>query len=160
MGPSGRQLGRMMSALELVGPFLVITAGYQWCRNKLVRIWVENAGSVFIWKKGYSSSCPLSTTLVKAIAAVAAGLCCKVDLVKITRCSTPLVDMADASSKYAFARFSNIADEAGYTSLPLDPAWLPVPFTAWLQDLVPDDYLGDKIHKELSKRTLVLGLNC
>ena len=160
MGPSSRKLGRMMSALELVGPLLVVAAGYQWCRNTPVRIWVDNAGSVFIWKKGYSSSCLLSSTLVKAIASVAAGLGCQVDLVKITRCSTPLADMADALSKCAFSRFREIAFGAGYTMLPLEPAWIPAPITAWLLDPVPDDFLGDKILNELAKRTLVLGVNC
>ena len=160
IGPSNRQLGRMMSALELVGPLLVISAGYSWCRNTPVKIWVDNAGSVFIWKKGYSSSCLLSSTLVKAIATVAAGLSCHVELEKITRCSTPLADMADALSKCAFSRFWDIAASADYAALPLEPAWIPVPITAWLQDPVPDDFLGDKILRELSKRTLVLGLNC
>ena len=47
-----------------------------------------HAGSVGIWRKGYSNYCRLSTTIVKAISVVAAGLGCKVDIVKITRCST------------------------------------------------------------------------
>ena len=49
---------------------------------------------------------------------------------------------------------------ADYSALPLEPAWIPVPIIAWLQDQVPDDFLGDKILRELALRTLVLGLNC
>ena len=79
---------------------------------------------------------------------------------KITWCSTPLADMADALSKCAFSRFRDIAFAAGFTSLPLEPAWIPAPITAWLLDPVPDDFLGDKILRELAKRTLVLGFNC
>ena len=157
---SGRVLGRMMSALELIGPLLVLSSGFAWCRNNPVRIWVDNAGSVFIWKKGYSTTCPLSSTLVKAIAAVAAGLGCRVDLLKISRCSTPLADMADALSKCAFQRFWDIANVGGFQDLPIGPAWVPVSLTAWLDAPAPDDTLGEKILSELAKRTLVLGYNC
>ena len=160
VSPCGKQFGRMMSALELVGPLLVVSAGYSWCRNAAIKIWVDNAGSVFIWKKGYSSSCPYSTTLVKAIAAVAAGLGCHVDLVKIGRCSTPLADMADALSKCAFSRFQHLAYKAGYSALPLAPAWFPAAISQWVSNPVPDDGLGDRILRELAKRTLVLGYNC
>jgi len=68
--------------------------------------------------------------------------------------------MADALSKCAFSRFWDIAASADYSALPLEPAWIPVPILVWLQDPVPDDFLGDKILRELAKRTLVLGLNC
>lgn len=157
---SGKSLARMMSALELVGPLITISSGYSWCRNNPVRIWVDNAGSVFIWKKGYSSSCLLSSTLVRAIARVAAGLGCRVDITKITRCSTPLADMADALSKCAFTRFWDLSKSAGFSSLPIDPAWIPSALVSWVNDPIPDDNLGDKILFELAKRTLVLGVNC
>ena len=81
---NGRSLAHMMSALELIGPLIAISSGYQWCRNNPIRFWVDNAGSVFIWKKGYRSSCLLLSTLVKAISSVAAGLGCHVDITKIT----------------------------------------------------------------------------
>ena len=95
----GRRLDRVMSALELVGPLLGLCAAAERCRNFCVRFWVDNAGSVFIFKKGYSNSCTLSSTLVAAIAEVAAGIGCRVELCKITRCSTPQADMADSLSK-------------------------------------------------------------
>ena len=160
LGPSGKALGRMMSALELIGPLVAIAAGHRWCRNNAIKIWVDNAGSVFIWKKGYSSSCLLSSTLVKAIASIAAGLGCQVDLVKIGRCSTPLADMADALSKCAFNRFHLIAAQANYISLPVAPAWIPSSLVQWVTNPLPDDYLGEKILQELAKRTLVLSYNC
>lgn len=47
MGPSHQQLGRMMSALELVCSLMVISTGYSWCRNAPLKIWVDNVGSVF-----------------------------------------------------------------------------------------------------------------
>ena len=157
---NGRSLAHMMSALELIGPLIAISSGYQWCRNNPIHFWVDNAGSVFIWKKGYSSSCLLSSTLVKAISSVAAGLGCHVDITKITRCSTPLAQMADALSKCAFSRFWDLAKRAGFSYLPLEPAWIPLSLVSWVNDPVPDDNHGNKILCELAKRTLVLGVNC
>ncbi len=42
-------------------------------------------GSVQIWKKGYNTACPLSNTLVKAMAIVAAGIGCRYTIEKIRR---------------------------------------------------------------------------
>ena len=156
---NGKELGRMMSALELIGPLIVVASGYRWCSKNSVRIWVDNAGSVFIWQKGYSTSCLLSSSIVKAIATVAAGIGCQVELVKITRCSTPLADMADALSKCAFPRFWEQSKANSYQHN-CAPAWIPSSLVAWVQDPVPDDGLGQKILHDLSRRTAVLGYNC
>jgi hypothetical protein len=72
----GIKLSRKLSALELVELLICVAAGAGWCRNQPVRVWVDNAGSVMIWKKGYSTRCKLCTTLVKAIGTVAAGIGC------------------------------------------------------------------------------------
>lgn len=156
---TGRELGRMMSALELLGPLVVVSSGFHWCSNNPVKIWVDNAGSVFIWHKGYSTTCYLSSTLVKAIATVAAGIGCQVDLVKITRCSTPLADMADALSKCAFTRFWDLSKANSY-SHNVAPAWIPPALVAWVQNPVPDDDLGGKILSNIKAFTQVLGYNC
>jgi hypothetical protein len=92
----GKKLSRKLSALELVGPLLCVTAGQSFCRNRTVRVWVDNAGSVKIWEKGYSLSCELCTTMVQAIGTVAAGLGCRLVIEKITRCSTVGAELADA----------------------------------------------------------------
>lgn len=156
---SGRSLSRAMSALELVGPLLVLAGGHSWCKNRPIRIWVDNSASVFIWKKGYSTSCGLSTTLVNAIARVASGLGCNVDICKITRCSTPLATLADHLSKASFKKFRSLA-ALNNISLPLDLAWIPHPLLQWIENPLEDDYLGDKILSALSRRSLVLGFNC
>ena len=157
--PSGRSLSRSMSALELVGPLAVLAGGYSWCKNNYIRIWVDNAGSVFIWRKGYSTSCPLSTTLVGAISTVATGLCCSVEICKITRCSSPLASMADALSNADFNRFWSLAATANI-SIPAEMATLPGSLLCWIADPTPDDYPGDRILRDLSLKTSVLGYNC
>ena len=156
---SNRKLSQAMSALELVGPLLVLSSGYSFCKNKPINIWVDNAASVYIWKKGYSNSCALSTTLVIAISKVATGLGCSVDLSKITRCSTTFATLADHLSKASFSQFWSLAKEH-HLNLPLAPAWVPPSLLKWIENPVEDDTLGDKILSDLSKRTLIFGFNC
>ena len=156
---NGRYLGRCMSALELVGPLLAISAGFSWAKNSPIKFWVDNAASVFIYKKGYSRSCPLSTCIAIAISRVAAGLGASVEIAKILRCSTPLASMADALSKANFSKFWAINNEI-HLNLPLDQAWVPPSLLLWINNPTPDDLLGDKILSDISKHSLVLGLNC
>ena len=153
----GRRLDRVMSALELLGPLLAISAGYQWCRFVPVKVWVDNAAAVHIWRKGYSTSCPLSSTIVKAIHDIASAIGCRMEIVKITRCSTPGAEMADALSKGHFLRFWAVHKEAKEFEVPLDMAWVPKALTTWVLDPKEDSQLGDRILEELSMYTPVLG---
>ena len=155
----GRKLDSVMSALELVGPLLVISAGHSWCKLNHVRVWVDNMASVVIYRKGYSSSCRLSTTLVKAISTVAIGIGCRLEVKKITRCSTPLASMADALSKGKFARFRQVA-KSNKLEMPLEMAWVPLAVKQWIVNPVEDDLLGHKILLELSEHMNVLSYNC
>ena len=153
----GRRLDRVMSALELVGPLLGLCAAAEHCRNFCARFWVDNAGSVFIFKKGYSTSCALSSTIAAAMAEVAAGIGCRVELCKITRCSTPQADMADALSKGAFPRFWELARSCEDVDLPLEPLQAPLELVKWLEAPKPDFGLGTRLLKELAGRGPVLG---
>ena len=146
----GRKLDRVMSALELVGPLFALVAGHELFRGKPVKFWVDNAGSVFIWRKGYSMSCPLSTTLVKAIAIVAGAIDAVVDVVKVTRCSTPGADMADALSKSDLTRFWRVADGGGF-HLPHRQAAVPAELLRWLEFPREDDRLGERLLSEMKK---------
>ena len=152
---NGRRLDRVMSALELVGPLLGLCAASGACRNNAVRFWVDNSGSCYIWEKGYSSSCPLSSALVCAISCVAAGIGCRVEIKKISRCSTPLADMADALSKAAFGRFWILAKTAA-PALDLLPMEIPRALKSWIENPTPDFDLGRKILEEISLQGEVL----
>ena len=79
---AGRQLGRKMSFLELLGPLLLLASGVDKFKNRPVWVWVDNVGSVCIWHKGYSTACPYATAVVKAIAMVAVGIGCQLDIMK------------------------------------------------------------------------------
>ena len=50
-GHDGKRFSRKLSALELVGPLICIAAGRHLCRHRPICIWVDNAGSVGIWRK-------------------------------------------------------------------------------------------------------------
>ena len=158
LGPlmeDGRRLNRKMSALELIGPLLVISSGFLRCKGQPVRVWVDNAGLVGIWRMGYSTNCDLSTTIVKAIATIAAGLGCRLDIVKILRCSSPGADMADALSKADFGRFWSTNDSEDF-GCPLNPGWIPVSLLSWLEAPSVDEALGSRILGEIGQHCQLL----
>ena len=103
----------------------VVAAGVGLLRNRRLIIWVDNAGSVAIWRKGYSNRCMLCTTLVAAIAAVAAAVGCMVELRKVARCSDVGSRLADHLSKGNFGECRQLARQCGWP-LAVEPARLPV----------------------------------
>ena len=129
-----------MLALELVGPLICLASGYNRVRNILVHILVDNSGSVYIWKKGYSNRCGLSMVLVSAIATVAAGLGCTVGIKKVSRCSFAGPKMADALSKAAFGLCQEVGREVCW-ELATEPAWIPSAILAWVAEV----HLGARI---------------
>ena len=147
----GRRLCRKLSALELVGPLICIAADQDNCRGRPIRIWVDNAGSVGIWRKGYSTSCGLCTTLVNAIGRVAAHVGCRVAIEKITRCSNTGSILADELSKGRFLAFRQKLPSDW--PINMEPAWIPPSILAWIAVPSVDHQLGDKILKDLASRT-------
>ena len=149
-------MSRKMSALELIGPLVAVVGGAERLRGMAVKIWVDNSGSCNIWRRGYSNSCRISSTLVKAIAAVAAALGCQLEVCKVTRCSDAGTEMADALSKADFRRFK----EAGGSQLEIEPGNVPLGLLSWAAAPVEDDDLADKLLREMAVKQLVLGYNC
>ena len=92
------------------------------------------------------------------MAVIAGGLGCRLDVFKITRCSNPGSDMADALSKGAFMRFWALVEKEGWT-LPQQKAWVPTALLSWVDNPVPDDDLGHNILQEIAQYTPVLSYN-
>jgi hypothetical protein len=115
----GKKVGRKLSALELIGTLAAVAAGHRKFANQHVTIWVDNAGSVAIWKKGYSTRCRLSSTIVTTLHAVASAIGCTVLIEKIRRCSNAQASTADALSKGQFAVARQL------TELDTEPARIP-----------------------------------
>ena len=153
----GRRLDRILSALELVGPLLALCSAAALLKGRPLRFHVDNAGSVFIFKKGYSTSCRYSTVIVAAIASVAAALGCEVELVKITRCSNVGATLADALSKGAIGKFWELAKMEDEFSLPLEASVVPGPLVRWVSNPKPDFALGHEILRELAQSHGILG---
>jgi len=150
----GKKLSKKLSALELVGPLIVVAASYRQSRGRPIIIWVDNAGSVAIWRKGYSSSCSLCTTLVTAIGRLAAALGITVFIQKVTRCSNAGSILADELSKGRNQRFWDKLPPSW--PLPSDPTWVPANILKWIADPVIDPCLGDRILAEIRVRTPLL----
>jgi hypothetical protein len=143
----GKRFSRKLSALELIGPLICVSAGRRHCKLKPVRVWVDNAGSVGIWKKGYSNSCQLCTTPVNATARVCAALGCTLAIDKITRCSNTPAMLADSLSKANFTSFFELWP-ADIQRDP-EPAWIPPSILDWIDKPRVDHELGDRILKDL-----------
>ena len=155
----GKKFGRKLSALELVGPLVCLAAGLPLCRGKPVRIWVDNSGSVHIWRKGYATTCQLSSCLVRAIACIADAIDCNVQIVDIRRCSSVGAILADDLSKGKFAKFKAGAAAASW-ALEALPAAVPLALLDWIRQPSADDDLGLKILRELSSLYPILNMNC
>ncbi len=152
---NGKKVAGKMSALELIGPLIVLAAGAEWCSNSPVRIAIDNAGSVGIWKKGYCTACELSSTIVEAIAYVAASIGCRLEIVKVTRRSAAGPVIADDLSKAKFGAARQAARAAGKV-LDLEPARIPRALLHWLEKPRPEEALGQRIVADLAARQHVL----
>jgi len=145
------KVGRKMAALELIGPLCVVCAGSGILRGRDVRIWVDNAGSVAIWKKGYSNSCRLSSTLVTTINTVASWLACRVFIEKITRRSVTEAVLADDLSKADFLAFRRNSEAAGM-AMACQPLRIPPALVRWAHYPQPKDDLAIDIISDLQNR--------
>ena len=148
----GKRLGCKMSVLELLGPLMVLSAGVELVRGRSLVIPVDNQGSVSIYKKGWCSGCSLATTLALAISEVAASIDCKLEIVKIRRCSNGPSSAADAVSKAEWSRFRKLMP--GATP---GPAVVPRALARWVHSPVADRNLGQKILTELGLVRTILG---
>ena len=148
----GKRLGCKMSALELLGPLMVLSAGVELVRGRSLVIPVDNQGSVSIYRKGWCSGCSLATTLALAISEVAPSIDCKLEIVKIRRCSNGPSSAADAVSKAEWSRFRKLMP--GATP---GPAVVPRALARWVHSPVADRNLGQKILTELGLVRTILG---
>lgn len=151
----GKKVGRKLTALELMGPLIFLCCAPDAFRRQQAVFWIDNAGSVAVWEKGYSPHCTMSTVIVKAIATVAAGIGCTVTLKKITRCSNTGAKLADLLSKSDFQGFFTTADVAGW-QLTQDPLPIPLSLIRWLSEPSGDIELCRVVYNYLTSKTAIL----
>ena len=148
----GVRLDCKMSAWELVGPLMVLTAGRDLVRNRSLIIQVDNAGSVAIYQKGWCTSCMLCTTLALAISEVAAAINCRLEIKKVMRCSTLGAEAADAISKADFLKLRRLKPLSN-----MHPAKVPQILVDWVQRPVEDRELGGRLLAEMGVHKNELG---
>jgi hypothetical protein len=153
----GKKMGRKLAALEFIGPLIALScAARRLCRRPVV-FWVDNAGAVGAWKKGYSAACPICTTVAKAISFVAAAIGAPVEILKVRRCSDVGPTLADHLSKAKFVEFRRYALAQGW-QLDTAPLRIPAALLHWLAAPLPDEGLGSRIVSDLAASGLeVLG---
>jgi hypothetical protein len=147
-----KRLDCKMSAWELVGPLMVLTAGVDLVKGKSLVIPVDYQGSVTIFRKGWCSGCSLATTLALAISEVAASIDCKLEIVKIKRCGNVPASAADAVSKAEWTRFRRLMPGASAA-----PAVVPQALVSWVQTPVADRNLGQRILGQMGRVRTILG---
>ena len=133
----GVKFARKPTCLELCGPLIMLCGAPSMYRNTELVVYVDNQGSVDIWRKGFSTSCFYSYTIVKAINDVARGLNAKVHIQKITRCSDAGSLAADALSKANFKMFKELMPTHN-----VEMCRVPRSFLHWLRDPVVTMDLG------------------
>ena len=115
---------------------------------------VDNEGAVRMYGKGWTTKCQLCNTILAAINEVAIGLHVDLFIEKIRRYSNGKAEAADALSKSDFSLFREKMPEANP-----GPERVPVALTKWIQNPLPDRFLGLKILVEMSEKNLILGYN-
>ena len=151
----GKRMDRKLSALELFGQLIGICAGGHILRNHTAVGRVDNAGSVRIFEKGYSTSCKLSNTLVKTIHQVCMGLNIRYFMEKVTRCTTDGAITADAISKSDWCRLRRYMPN--HTER---PSKVPNALLDWINRPCEDKLLGQKILTEMATKSLIVNYNC
>jgi hypothetical protein len=153
---NGKKVARKLSALELIGPLIAITTMAKNLFKQPVRIWVNNAGSIGAWNKGYSNSCDLCTSIITAITTIAAGIGADLQIQKITRCTTVGSILADHLSKANFTAFRNLSTTEDWP-LETEPVAIPPTMLQWLHAPTTTDDLGHQLLKHIGKTIPVLG---
>ena len=149
----GKSLAHKLSVWELVGPLLALVCAPELLRNKQAVAFVDNAGSVVWYNKGWAKQCNLGNTVIRAVYLVATALNCDFWVEKISRCSSDQTEAADALSKCDFPRLVQHMPEAATTL----PRVVPSTLLEWMADPRPDRDLGGRILEEMSKTADLLG---
>ena len=148
----GKSLAHKLSVWELVAPLMALVCAPELLRNTQAVAYVDNAGSVIMYQKGWCTVCNLANTVIRAIYLVATALNCDFWLEKVGRCSSKETEAADALSKCDYYRFLDNMQGAE----PL-PRAVPRTLLAWMDDPVPDRGLGGRILEEMSQTTELMG---
>ena len=112
---------------------------------------MDNAESVVMWRKSWSTVCDLCNTLLVAIHQLSRALACEMFVSDIGRCSNRETIAADALSKCDMSRFLENMPEAN-----VQPEEIPGSLLRWIENPVLDKRLGQRIIEELSSKYILV----
>ena len=115
--------------------------------GRQVEVFVDNSGSVTMWRKGWSTVCDLCNTLLVAIHQISTALGCELFISNVGRCSSRETNAADALSKCDMGRFL-----ANMPEVNIVPEEVPAPLLRWIDNPVPDRKLGHRIIQSLKTK--------
>ena len=118
-----------LTCLEGVGVLIAVCVSYTVISNRALEVYCDNQGTVDISRKGYSSVCPYSYTVIKAAHDVSFAFNCQLQVTKIRRCTGKGAVLADRLSK---ADFSSLKSDMPKKQE--DPAFIPRTLLKWLRD--------------------------
>ena len=121
-------------------------------RNRQAVSYVDNAGSVVWFNKGWAKNCNQGNTIIRAIYLVATALNCDLWVEKVSCCTSPQTEAADALSKCDYDRFMMNIPEADQV-----PRKVPLTLLQWMEDPRPDRDMGGRILEEMAGSTELLG---
>ena len=141
-----------MSSLELVAALFSIIVDIENVANKSILFRIDNVGSVRIWRKGYSTSDPISSSIVKAMYEIAISVNAVVYCNHVPRRSTIGAILADDFSKGHWV--SGLVTVLGPDRI--INGWklpeVPRALRDWLSNPTPDDDLGSKILYQMARQ--------
>ena len=146
----GDKFAKKLSMLEGVAALALLCSEPTMLRGKNVKVWTDNAGLVYCFRKG-NSSCPYTMTIIKALDAVARALDITLILVKTPRVSGTGEFVADALSK---GRIEEALSQSSRFNR--GPSEIPRTLIRWLEHPEPSRLLGQAIAEEMSAHTEVL----
>jgi hypothetical protein len=132
-----------LTCLEMLGPLVILATMADEVRGKHVICWVDNQGSCDVYRKGHSTKCVYTSCIAKACYDVAEGLETTLTVRKIRRCSDSWSVVADAISKGDFAMVKRMMPRRNV------PEDVPQAILDWISRPREDQYLGDRILREL-----------
>ena len=148
----GKSLANKLSVWELVGPLMALVCAPDKLRGKQAIAYVDNAGSVCMYGKGWCTVCNLANTVLRAISLVSTALHCDFWIEKVTRCSSRETEAADALSKCDYDRFT--VNIPGADPLPRS---VPRSLLKWMEDPRPDRGLASRLLEEMSETVELMG---
>ena len=142
--PDGKSMAHKLTTLELIGALMPLVMDFQAMAGQPVVCFLDNIGAAWCWKKGHSNKDELASTIVRAMAHVAAAARIELFVEWIPRNSTPDATLCDSLSKGSLRAALHYPDMMA--NLPSPPKVL----MDWLKDPRVDDSLGPRLIREVA----------